>query len=199
MHSCAPPVARKGAAAPASLRTHEATCPDPPATRLQSWLFAADRARCALEIKERLDRPSRHGEDVDWITVDRRIGLQLDFTATMCKALARAKVVDAADELITRSTVTGGKPCFKRTRLPIEPVLSSLEKGIPEDHVLDEYSLTSEPLTVAQVEAAISCGRRTHGPDVWRSCAAGATRNFKGRVLVRLRPKNSLLPQREHH
>lgn len=141
MHSCAPPVARKGAAAPASLRTHEATCPDPPATRLQSWLFAADRARCALEIKERLDRPSRHGEDVDWITVDRRIGLQLDFTATMCKALARAKVVDAADELITRSTVTGGKPCFKRTRLPIEPVLSSLEKGIPEDHVLDEYSL----------------------------------------------------------
>jgi len=64
--------------------------------------------------------------------------------------------------------VTGGKPCFKRTRLPIGPVLSSLEKGILEDHVLDESSLTSEQLTVAQVEAAISWGRRTHGPDVWR-------------------------------
>ncbi|WP_230683051.1 DUF433 domain-containing protein [Variovorax paradoxus] len=64
--------------------------------------------------------------------------------------------------------MTGGKPCFKGTRLPIEPVLSSLEKGILDDHVLDEYSLTSEQLTVAQVEAAISCGRRTHGPDVWR-------------------------------
>ncbi|WP_307698108.1 DUF433 domain-containing protein [Variovorax paradoxus] len=37
--------------------------------------------------------------------------------------------------------MTGGKPCFKGTRLPIEPVLSPLEKGILEDHVLDEYSL----------------------------------------------------------
>jgi len=63
--------------------------------------------------------------------------------------------------------VTGGKPCFKGTRLPIEPVLSSLEKGIPEDHVPDEYSLRSEQLTVAQIQAAISWGRRTHGPDVW--------------------------------
>ena len=41
-------------------------------------------------------------KDIDWMIVDPRIGLQLDFTAIVSEAFARAKVVDTADELITK-------------------------------------------------------------------------------------------------
>jgi len=129
------------------------------------WLVASARKNILSELtarvarsKSREDLISLHGmaKDIDWIIVDPRIGLQLDFTAIVYKAFARAKVVDTADELITKiDSVMGGKPCFKGTRLPIETVLSSLEKGILEDRVLDEYSLTSEQLTAAQVYAQV--------------------------------------------
>ena len=53
-------------------------------------------------------------KDVDWMIVDPRIGLQLDFTAIVSEAFARAKVVDTADELITK--IDGklpGQPGYK--------------------------------------------------------------------------------------
>jgi hypothetical protein len=76
--------------------------PDPqqPACSLGFLRLTARVARS----KSREDLIGLHdmAKDVDWITVDRRIDLQLDFTATMRKALARAKVVDTVDEPITK-------------------------------------------------------------------------------------------------
>lgn len=129
------------------------------------WLVAAARKNILSELTARVVRSksrdsliSLHSmaKDIDWIIADPTIGLQLDFTAIVSDAIARAKVVDAADERITRiDGVMGGKPCFKGTRLPIETVLSSLEKGIPEDRVLEEYSLTREQLEAARVHAQV--------------------------------------------
>jgi uncharacterized protein (DUF433 family) len=129
------------------------------------WLVASARKNILSELTARVACSKSkdyliglHGmtKDIDWIIVDAKIGLQLDFTAIVSQAVARAKVVDAADELITKiDSVMGGKPCFKGTRLPIEMVLFSLEKGIPEDRVLDEYSLTKEQLNAARVYAQV--------------------------------------------
>jgi len=49
----------------------------------------------------------------------------------------------------------GGKPCFKGTRLPIELVLDSLNKGIPEDRIANEYSLSNAQLQAARVYAQV--------------------------------------------
>jgi len=129
------------------------------------WLVASARKNILSELTERIARSKSrddliglHGmaKDIDWIIVDTRIGLQLDFTAIVREAVDRARVVDTADELITKvDGVMGGKPCFKGTRLPIEAVLSSLGKGITEDRVLDEYSLTREQLNAAHVYAQV--------------------------------------------
>lgn len=129
------------------------------------WLVASARKNILSELTKRIARSKSrddliglHGmaKDIDWIIVDTRIGLQLDFTAIVREAVDRARVVDTADELITKvDGVMGGKPCFKGTRLPIEAVLSSLGKGITEDRVLDEYSLTREQLNAAHVYAQV--------------------------------------------
>ena len=129
------------------------------------WLVASARKNILSELTERIARSKSrddliglHGmaKDIDWIIVDTRIGLQLDFTAIVREAVDRARVVDTADELITKvDGVMGGKPCFKGTQLAIEAVLSSLGKGITEDRVLDEYSLTREQLNAAHVYAQV--------------------------------------------
>jgi uncharacterized protein (DUF433 family) len=96
-----------------------------------------------------------HGtaKDINWVVaVDTDIGLQLDFTVFLTKALARAKEVDVADELVTKADgIMGGKPCFKGTRFPIEMVLMSLDKGIAEGRIADEYSLSKEQIDAARV------------------------------------------------
>jgi uncharacterized protein (DUF433 family) len=95
-------------------------------------------------------------KDIDWTFVDPKIGFHLDLTVIVSEAISRAKAVDDADELIAKTDgIMGGKPCFKGTRLPIELVLASLEKGISEDRIADEYSLSNEQLQAARVYAQV--------------------------------------------
>lgn len=98
-----------------------------------------------------------NASDIDWvIVVDLDMGLQIDFTVFLTKALDRAKTVDVADELVAKvDGIMGGKPCFKGTRLPIEIVLASIDKGISEDRIADEYSLTKEQIQAARVYAQV--------------------------------------------
>ncbi|RYH20034.1 MAG: DUF433 domain-containing protein [Alcaligenaceae bacterium] len=96
------------------------------------------------------------GKDIDWTIVDPKIGFHLDFTVIVSEAISRAKAVDDADDLITKTDqVMGGKPCFKGTRLPIEMVITSLGKGISEDRIADEYSLSRDQLQAARVYAQV--------------------------------------------
>ena len=144
-------------------------------------LVASARKRILAELTERASRSESsdslfglHGisKDVDWTISDPRIGFHLDFTVFLNEALSRAQQVDAAEELVARSDeVMGGKPCFKGTRLPIEMALVSLEKGIPENRVLDEYSLTKEQLNAALVYAQVHPQR---GRPVRLGAGAGA-------------------------
>jgi len=95
-------------------------------------------------------------KDIDWTIADPKIGFQLDFTVIVSEAIARAKAVDAADEMIEKvDGIMGGKPCFKGTRMPIDVVLASLERGIPEERIADEYSLSKDQLQAARVYAQV--------------------------------------------
>jgi uncharacterized protein (DUF433 family) len=99
-----------------------------------------------------------HGlaQDMDWKFQDPKSGLLLDFTGIVTVAISRAKAVDEADELITKvDGIMGGKPCFKGTRLPIDMVLASLEKGLSEDRIADEYSISKEQINAARVYAQV--------------------------------------------
>lgn len=124
-------------------------------------LIAAARKSILSELTARvaMSKSSDHimglhslAKDIDWTFVDAKVGLRLDFTLIVSEAISRAKAVDDADQLIAKvDGVMGGKPCFKGTRLPIEMVLSSLEKGISDDRIADEYSLTKEQIQAARV------------------------------------------------
>lgn len=124
-------------------------------------LIAAARKSILSELTARvaMSKSSDHimglhslAKDIDWTFVDPKVGLRLDFTFIVSEAISRAKTVDDADQLIAKvDGVMGGKPCFKGTRLPIEMVLSSLEKGIADDRIADEYSLTKEQIQAARV------------------------------------------------
>lgn len=123
------------------------------ASKRKDILFdLTNRVTCS---KWKDDVISLHGaaNDIDWIVaVDKDIGLQLDFTVFFVRALARAKEVDVADELVTKvDGIMGGKPCFKGTRLPIEMVLISLDKGISGERIADEYSLSNAQIDAARV------------------------------------------------
>lgn len=128
-------------------------------------LIAAARKSILSELTARvaLSKSSDHmmslhglAKDVDWTIADPKIGFRLDFTVIVSEAISRAKAVDAADEMIVKTEgIMGGKPCFKGTRLPIEMILASLDKGISEDRISDEYSLTREQLQAARVYAQV--------------------------------------------
>jgi len=95
-------------------------------------------------------------KDIDWTFVDPKIGFRLDFSVIVSEAISRAKAVDAANEMIVKvDGIMGGKPCFKGTRLPIEMVLASLDKGISEDRITDEYALSKAQLEAARVYAQV--------------------------------------------
>ena len=128
-------------------------------------LIASARKSILSELTARvaLSKSSFHtmclhslAKDIDWTFVDPKIGFRLDFAVIVNVAISRAKAVDEADELIARTDgVMGGKPCFKGTRLPIELVLDSLNKGIPEDRIANEYSLSNAQLQAARVYAQV--------------------------------------------
>jgi uncharacterized protein (DUF433 family) len=127
-----------------------------------SLLIAAARKRILSELTARVTN-SQSSEallslqggmrrDIDWTFTDANAGLKLDFSRFVIKAIDRASEVDAADALIEKKDgLMGGKPCFRGTRLPVEMVTASLDKGIPEERVMDEYSLTKAQLNAARV------------------------------------------------
>lgn len=128
-------------------------------------LIASARKRILSELTARVasSKSSSHtmslhelAQDIDWTIVDPKIGFRLDFTVIVSEAMSRAKAVDDADDLIAKSDeIMGGKPCFKGTRLPIEMVIASLNKGISEDRIADEYSLSKDQLQAARVYAQV--------------------------------------------
>jgi uncharacterized protein (DUF433 family) len=60
------------------------------------------------------------------------------------------------DRLVTEDPeVMGGLPYFAGTRVPVENVLASLDKGIPKERVLASYPF----LTDAHIEAALAYQR----------------------------------------
>lgn len=130
-----------------------------------SLLVAAARKAILTELTARVacSQSSEHllslqgmPKDIDWTFIDSRVGLSLDFTHFVREAVARAKEVDTADALVTKvDGVMGGEPCFKGTRLPIDVVLTSLDKDISDERILDEYSLTKEQLNAARVYALV--------------------------------------------
>jgi uncharacterized protein (DUF433 family) len=67
------------------------------------------------------------------------------------EAMGRAKDVDQAEQLVVENAeVMGGLPCFAGTRVPIETVLASLQKGIAKDRLVASYPF----LTDAHIDAA---------------------------------------------
>ena len=89
---------------------------------------------------------------VNWkVIVDAKIGLQIDIAVFVTDAMFRAKAVDNAAQLVTEdSDVMGGQACFAGTRVPIDNVLASLEKGIGKERLIASYPF----LTDAHIEAA---------------------------------------------
>ncbi len=89
---------------------------------------------------------------VNWkVIVDAKIGLQIDIAVFVTDAMFRAKAVDNAAQLVTEdSDVMGGQACFAGTRVPIDNVLASLDKGIAKERLVASYPF----LTDAHIDAA---------------------------------------------
>lgn len=88
--------------------------------------------------------------DVDW-KVFVSSAVTVDVSPFVSAAMARAKEVDQADKLVVEAPeVLGGVPCFAGTRVPIDNVLASLDKGVATSRVLQSYPF----LTAAHIEAA---------------------------------------------
>lgn len=75
----------------------------------------------------------------------------IDVGPYVAEAMARAKDVDNAEQLVAEDpAIMGGLPCFAGTRVPIENVLASLEKGISMERLVASYPF----LTKAHIDAA---------------------------------------------
>lgn len=93
--------------------------------------------------------------DVNWKVV--RAGIEIDMLPFITRAFIRAKEVDDADALVsTDPQAMGGEPCFTGTRVPIDIVLASLEKGIDNERLRDSYRfLTDAHIAAARVYAQV--------------------------------------------
>lgn len=128
----------------------------------EDTLQARARKQILIDLTERVERSNLNRNlvfalrcepsAVDWkVVVDASIGHQLDFVFLVTDAMVRAKEVDSAAQLVTEdSQVMGGVPCFAGTRVPIENVLASLDKGIEKERLVASYPF----LTDAHIEAA---------------------------------------------
>jgi uncharacterized protein (DUF433 family) len=125
----------------------------------ESDLVASTRRRILLELTRRIEGVQArdaifalHGMplDVDWKVFVSR-GVTVDVSPFISATVALAKEVDNADKLIVEDDdVLGGMPCFAGTRVPIENVLASLDKGVDRERVLKSYPF----LTEAHIDAA---------------------------------------------
>jgi len=77
--------------------------------------------------------------------------VRVDVSHYVAEAMARAKEVDRAEQLVVEDAeVMDGLPCFAGSRVPIETVLASLERGIAKDRLITSYPF----LTEAHIDAA---------------------------------------------
>ena len=126
------------------------------------------RRRVVLELTDRIRR--RTGEleailtlhsdllgDINW-RIDVRpeafdAVVSVDVGTFVFEAKRRVEEIDRAQELITADPdVMGGLPVFAGTRVPIETVLASLNKGLDRKRLFELYpALTDEHIEAAKV------------------------------------------------
>jgi len=76
--------------------------------------------------------------------------MRVDFQRYLSAAKARADKVDAALAAISTSEdVLGGMPVFRGTRVPIDTILASIDKGIDFQRLQDSYPVVTEELVEA--------------------------------------------------
>lgn len=110
---------------------------------------------------------------IDWrVTVQgASLGVvSIDLGSFVTNAVTRVREIEKARNLVMSDPeILGGAPVFAGTRVPIDTVVGSLNKGISRRRVLDAYpSLTEEHLEAARVYSGIHPRRgrpiRSSGP-----------------------------------
>jgi uncharacterized protein (DUF433 family) len=93
--------------------------------------------------------------DVSWRVF--RTGVDIDVGPFVAQAFVRAREVDDADALVSVDPeVMGGAPCFTGTRVPIDTVLASLDRGVGKAELRESFQfLTDTHLSAARVYAAV--------------------------------------------
>lgn len=119
----------------ASLRRHVVSA-------LTERVVSLGNAERILALQGSLDR-------VDWL-VRVQFGQVVDVSSFVERAMKRARQVDDADSAIQVSDdVMGGLPVFAGTRVPIDIVTASLDKGISMERVIDSYPFVTPWLVEA--------------------------------------------------
>jgi len=130
-------------------------------------LAAAARKQVVRELTVRIEQLQDREQvfalklmpkEIDWKVGNLGAGaVQVDVSRYVAEAMSRAEEVDKAEQLVVEDAeVMGGLPCFAGTRVPIETVLASLEKGISKDRLIASYSfLTNAHIDAASVYAQI--------------------------------------------
>ncbi len=105
-----------------------------------------------LQVRDQVFALKLMPKELDWKVGNLGAGAVLvDVSHYVAEAMGRAKDVDKAEQLVVEDAeVMGGLPCFAGTRVPIETVLASLEKGIAKDRLVASYPF----LTDAHIDAA---------------------------------------------
>ena len=130
----------------------------------EQFLVATARRQVFEELTLRVERLQSKSEvfallvmpnEVSWKVT--RTGIEIDMLPFITRAFARAKQVDDAEALVsTDPEVMGGVPCFAGTRVPIDIVLGSMERGIEKGRLRDSYRfLTDAHVAAAQVYAQV--------------------------------------------
>lgn len=111
-------------------------------SELASRVAALWNAEKVLALEETLSRSA-------W-QVNIQYSQVVDVSVFVESAKKRALKVDEAESLIdTSEEVMGGLPVFAGTRVPIEMVTASLDKGIPLERVVDAYPFVTPSLVEA--------------------------------------------------
>lgn len=127
----------------------------------ETILAAAARKQVMRELTVRIEKLQDRDQvfalrlmpkELDWKVGNLGAGtVQVDVSQFVAEAMSRADEVDKAEQLVVEDAeVMGGLPCFAGTRVPIETVSASLEKGISKDRLVASYPF----LTDAHIDAA---------------------------------------------
>jgi len=109
--------------------------------RRPNMRLAFDLAPTLLELDWHIDAPN----------------VRIDVTAFIKEAMEQVRKVTRANALVQEDLdMMGGLPVFSGTRVPIEVVVASLEKGIDKQRIVAAYPfLTDERIEAARVYALV--------------------------------------------